>query len=339
MSIRTACTKVLAPVMAPALAGLVMAGALPALPARAVSPALHQTARIALGATSDIFTNIFTEAPDGTVFYSKGPVVWAVAGNSAPKVAVHAGGKVMALAANSKNLFVQTGLTVTEYARAHGSAVRHWKLTSPVTPITLAGLISVGSTLWSWTDWGTDSSGFEFARFSRISISSPAVHIIDKQAFPSDVTADSSGLYFQDARGRDNTGFLVHAAPGGASHARKGPVGWPVALAGGRLYQLSFHNSGHQFIDGFSKTSLARVSSARVSDADRNIAGTKLGLLVLTATCSKLTCPNATVSKLAGNGKASGKLGVPHAFELLSGPDGAVVEFTGGHMFLVRIGS
>ena len=197
----------------------------------------------------------------------------------------------------------------------------------------------MGSTLWSWTDWGTDSSGFEFARLSRINITSAAVHVIDKQAYPADMAAGPSGLFVQDARGTANAGFLVHATASDGSHARKGPVNCPMALAGGQLYELSFHNNGHQFLDGFSTASLARVSSARAADSDRNIAGTSLGLLVLAAPCAQLTCAAASVSKLAASGSASGKLTVPHAFELLAGPEAAVVEFTSGHMFLVRIGS
>lgn len=342
MSLRTACTRVLAPVAVPALAGLMAAGASPALaaaPAGPASAALHQQARIALGTTSNIFKNIFAEAPDGTVFYSRSRVVYVVTGSKAPKVAVHASGNVVALAANSKDLFVQTGLTITEYTRSHGSSVRHWTVTSPVTPITIAGLLSAGNTLWSWTDWGTDSSGFEFARLSRINVTSPAVHIVDKQVFPADMAAGSTGLFFQDVRGSSNSGFLVHATAGGATHARKGQVDWPLTLAGSKLYELAFHTNGHQFLDRFSTTSLARVSSVRVSDTDRAIASTTLGLIVFAQNCAKLACPSAAVSKLASNGSTSGKLTVPFGFELLTGPSAAVVEFTHGHMFLARIGS
>src|SRR5262245_16908485 len=84
-----------------AVAGLVLAGAQTGvLPAHAAdhTPALHQTARISLGTTSNIFKNAFTEAPDGTVFYSRGSVVYVVAGTSNPAVALHASRPVMALA-------------------------------------------------------------------------------------------------------------------------------------------------------------------------------------------------------------------------------------------------
>src|SRR5580700_4130196 len=79
-------------------------------------PALHGT-RIALGATSGLYGNAFAEAPNGAVFFSRGSVVYVVEGNRAPVIALHAGGTVLALAANDSDLFVETGLRLTEYSR------------------------------------------------------------------------------------------------------------------------------------------------------------------------------------------------------------------------------
>ena len=53
------------------------------------------------------------------MFFSRGAVVYVVEGSHAPGVALHAGGTVLALGANDADLFVQTGLRVTEYSRAH----------------------------------------------------------------------------------------------------------------------------------------------------------------------------------------------------------------------------
>jgi hypothetical protein len=234
---------------------------------------------------------------------------------------------------------VQTGLTVTEYNRSGGAQVRQWTLTSPVKPITLAGLLVVGNTLWSWTDWGTDSSGFEFARISRINTTGPAVHIVDRRAYPIDVAADASGLFFEDARGHDNRGFLVHSTPGGSLRSHHAPVNALLALAAGRLDQLAFHANGHQFIDGYSTASLLRVSSARVSNSDRTWAGTGVGLLVVNEPCSHLTCALSTVSRLANTGHLSGTLTVGNAFSVLTGPQGIVITDAGGHMTLVRLGA
>ena len=109
----------------------------------------------------------------------------------------------------------------------------------------------------------------------------PAVHIVDRRAYPINVAADSSGLYFEDARGPDSLGFLVHSTPGGTLRSHRAPVNALLALAGGKLDQLAFHANGHQFIDAYDPTTLVRVSSARVSNKDRMFAGTGIGLLVL----------------------------------------------------------
>ena len=329
------------------VAGLLAASLGQVLPAQAAAraiavhraPSLHRTATIALGSTRNIFKNIFTQAPDGAVFYSRGSVVYVQKGSTVPRVALHAGRPVLALAASSSKLFVETGLTVTEYNRSGGAKVRHWTLTSPVTPITIAGLLVAGQTLWSWTDWGTDSSGFEFARLSRINTNAAAVHVVDKQAYPVDVAASTAGAFYEDARGTNSLGYLVHATPTGSVHARRGPVGALLALAGGRLDQLAFHADGHQYIDTYSTASLRRSSSARISDNDRMFAGTGLGLVVLNEPCPRLVCATATVSKLAANGSLTGTLTVPDAFSVLTGPKGAVVTVSRGHMSLVRIAS
>src|SRR5580692_254497 len=104
--------------------------ATPTAPATPATAALHGT-RIALGATSGLYGNAFTEAPNGAVFFSRGSVVYVVEGNRAPVIALHAGRTVLALGANDSDLFVETGLLVTEYNRATGGQLRHWTLTSP----------------------------------------------------------------------------------------------------------------------------------------------------------------------------------------------------------------
>jgi hypothetical protein len=346
MSVRIPSRKGIASAVIPAIAGLLTAGVAAGVPAAQAAqraparvPELHTTATVALGTTSNIFKNAFTQAPDRAVFFSQGSVVYVQKGSSPPQVALHAGQQVMALAATTTDLFVQTGLTVTEYLRSGGATVRHWTLTSPVQPITIAGLLVVGNTLWSWTDWGTDSSGFEFARISRINTTGPAVNIVDRRAYPFNVAADSSGLYFEDARGPDSLGFLVHSTPGGTLRSHRAPVNALLALAGGKLDQLAFHANGHQFIDAYSTTTLVRVSSARVSNNDRMFAATGIGLLVMNEPCSHLTCALSTVSKLTNTGHLSGTLTVGNAFEVLTGPQGIVITDAGGHMSLVRLGA
>ena len=325
-----------------ALAGLLATagGAQAAAAGAPATPALHGT-RIALGATSSLYSNAFTEAPNGTVFFSRGSVVYAVEGNRAPVVALHAGRTVLALGATDSDLFVETGLLVTEYTRATGSQVRHWTLTSLVASVTSAGLDVVGDTVWAWTDWATDGSGFEYAQIDRIHTSSSAVHVVDKDAFPGDMSADGAGLYFETVHGV--TDDLGHANPTTtAVQYRQAPVDAPLALAGGRVDLLAFGISAADVLS-YNASTLALVSSKRVPEKDRSIVATGLGLLVLAQPCSGFSCSSATVGRLeVSTGGTSGALSVPGAYQLLNGPaviEASDVQGTRADLFLVRLSS
>jgi hypothetical protein len=327
-----------------ALAGLAATAGGAAAAARTAgtpaAPALHGT-RIALGATSRVDGNAFAEAPNGAVFFSRGSVVYVVEGNRAPVIALHAGGTVLALAANDSDLFVETGLRVTEYSRGNGSQVRHWTLTSLVAPVTSAGLYAVGDTVWAWTDWATDGSGFEYAQVDRIRTSSAAVHVVDKDAFPGDMSADGTGLYFETVHGvTDDLGHANPTTP--AVQYRKAPVDAPLALAGGRVDLLAFGSSAADVLS-YNASTLALVSSKRVPEKDRSIVGTGLGLLVLAQPCSGFPCSSATVGRLeVATGGTSGSLSVPGAYQLLNGPaviEASDVRGTRADLFLVRISS
>jgi hypothetical protein len=294
----------------------------PAAPAAPATPALHGT-RIALGSTSTLYGNAFTEAPNGAVFFSRGAVVYVVEGNHAPVIALHAAGPVHALAASDADLFVETGLRVTEYSRATGGQVRHWTLTSLAAPVTSAGLYVVGGTVWAWTDWATDGSGFEYAQIDRMHTTSSAVHVVNKDAFPGDMSADGAGLYFETVHGV--TDDLAHANPTtSAVQYRKAPVDAPLALAGGRVDLLAFGSS-----------------TADVLSYNAGTLG--LGLLVLAQPCRGFPCSSATVGRLnVATGGTSGALTTPGAYQLLNGP--AVIEASsirGSHanLSLVRLSS
>ena len=239
------------------------------------------------------------------------------------------------------HLFVETGLRVTEYSRATGSPVRHWTLTSAAAPVTAAGLDVVGGTVWAWTDWATDGSGFQYAQIDRIQTSSPAVHVVDKDAFPGDMSADGAGLYFETVRG--TTDDLALASPTtSAVRYRKAPVDAPLALAGGRVDLLSFGASTADVLS-YNASTLALVSAKRVPETDGSISGTGLGLLVLNQPCRAFPCSAATVGRLnPATGATTGALSVPGGYQLLDGP--AVIEASSVHgtranLFLVRLSS
>src|ERR1700722_2737421 len=154
-------------------ASLYSAGPAAAKAAPVARPAaLHTTGTpVPLGALGSSFNYDFSEAPNGSVYYSSGRTVFVVHGTSAPVVVLHAKGHVFAVAANRTELFVDVGRTVTGYRLSTHKVLRHWALASANKP-TSAGLFAVGSTVWASTDWATDESGLEPANVSRFRTSS-----------------------------------------------------------------------------------------------------------------------------------------------------------------------
>lgn len=331
------------PALAIGIAGIVVAQS--GAQAAPRTPALHAGPKIGLGTTSNITRNAFAEAPNGAVFYSRGAVVYVVSANSAPKKVLQAGGTVLAIAASASDLFVQNGLTVTEYRKSNLSKVRHWTLPHQPARVTMAGLFAEGGTIWSWIDTETDSSGFEFATISRIATSSPAVHVITKLAFPNAMDANSSGLYFESTNRNQTQYFLAHANASGAVSFRRQPAvrfgPLPLTVTGGRIDVLTFlPRSG---VNSYSGKTLALISSKRVSANDTSIAATGVGLVVLGQVCNASKCAKPTVSKLnVATGGTSGAVTVPGGFELLAGPAAVVIEISHvlrGTMTLQRISS
>jgi hypothetical protein len=316
-------------------AGLPAAQAAPASPASpAARPAsLHTTGpSVALGALGTTFNYDFSEAPNGSVYYSSGSTVYVVHGTSAPVVVLHASGHVFAVAANRTELFVDVGRKVTGYKLSNGvagAALRHWTLYTTL-KTTSVGLYVVGSNVWAWTDWATDESGFEYADVSRFKTSSGTVHKISNNAYPADMAANSSGLYFQQAIG---LGRLTHVTPSGSVlRVRDINLDGPLALAGGRVELLAFHRNSHAYLDSYGAATLARKFSKRVSTNDIDIASTGAGLLMLSL--------SGKISQLnTANGATRSSVVVTDAATLVPGPSAAVLVVTGGNYFLVRLAS
>src|ERR1700722_19448864 len=174
--------------------------------------------------------------------------------------------------------------------------------------------------------------------------SSAAVRVVDKWAFPGDVSADAAGLYFETAHG-GAANDLAHANPTTtAVQYRKAPIDAPLALAAGRVDLLVFGDTAPT-VNSYNANTLALVSSKRIPGKDDSIEGTALGLLVLAQPCSTIPCKTATVGRLTvATGPSSGALATPGAYQQLNGPAQAVIEASavkGRHanLFLVRISS
>lgn len=315
----------------PAVAGLTVAGLLAAgAPAQAAPAALHVTGTVSLGAVNNNFTYQFSEAPNGTVYYAKGSVVYAVRGTKHPAAVLHAGKTVLAVAATNKDFFVQIGRLVIEFQVSNTHRVRSWTLPKSPAALTSAGLYVVGGTLWSWTDWATDQSGFEFASVSRIKTSSAAVHVVSKNvANPADMAANSAGLYYEATVGTKE--YLIKVSPTGHVTKRTDKnINAPLALAGGRVFLLAFHQpSGKQFLDAFRGSNLHGVFSKQKSTQVRDVAGTGAGLIMLQP---------GKISRLStATGAVTGTLSLAHLVTLVPGPSAAVITFSGGVAHLLRL--
>jgi len=337
MSVTRLARKALASAAIPAIAGLVISGVGAQPLAQAATMAHGLAARpaslhtsgpeVPLGALGSSFNYDFSEAPSGSVYYSAGKTVYVVKGTKAPVAVLHAGGTVLAVAANSSELFVAVGRTVTGYKLSTGTKLRHWYLGGRKP--TSAGLLAVGSTVWAWTDWATDESGFEYANVSRFRATSGTVHrVSSNNAYPADMAADSVGLYYQQAIG---SGVLTRVRPSGSvRQVSEINLDAPLALGGGRVDLLAFHRNSDLYLDSYSASSLAREFSHRVSERDIDIAGTGAGLLVLNL--------SGKISQIiASTGSTVSAVTVAHAATLVSGRSAAVITASGGNYFLVRL--
>jgi hypothetical protein len=237
---------------------------------------------------------------------------------------------VLAVAANSSDLFVDVGHTVSAYALSNDRRLRTWTLPS-IGTVTSAGLYPVGTTVWAYTDWATDESGFEYANVDRFSLSSPTVHrVTANNAYPADMAADSAGLYYEGIAGTGSYLFQALLSGSPRRHADVN-IDAPLALAAGNVYLLAIHENqgGNTYLDAFRGSTLGPVFSERVSNRDTDIAGTGIGLLLLGTGKVSLLDP--------GNGHAGSVLSVPGAVILVPGPSAAVVTVSHSTSYLLRL--
>ncbi len=317
-----------------AVAGLAIAPAAHAAgaaPARYAPAGLHVTGKVDLGRLGTSFSYVLTEAPNGDVYYALGKVVYRVKGDHAPVAVLHASAPVLAVAATSADLLVDVGSKVSAYSLCDGRLLRSWNLPGSVAAATSAGLFPVGNTVWAYTDWATDESGFQYGSVYRFGLSSPAVHVVSaNDAFPADMAAGPAGLYYEGIAGAGSDVF--HAQPSGTLTRRgDADIDAPLALAAGNVYLLAVHENqgGHSYVDAFRGSTLSPLFSYRVSDSDTDVAGTGLGLLLLGGGKVSLLNP--------ANGHSVAALGVPGAVILVPGPCAAVVTVSHSTTYLLRL--
>ena len=163
---------------------------------------------------------MLTEAPNGDVYYALGKVVYRVRGDHAPVAVLHASAPALAVAATPGDLLADVGSKVSAYSLRDGRLLRSWNLPGSVAPATSAGLFPVSNTVWAYTDWATDESGFEYAiRLPvRPVVADGARRQRKNDAYPADMAADPVWLVLRgDHRRRDQRLRLTAPQPAGAS--------------------------------------------------------------------------------------------------------------------------
>lgn len=279
------------------------------------------------------------EAPNGSVFVAAGSVVYVVEGNDAPVVAEHAGGPVLALAADATDLYVETGLVVTDYSRSTGNEVAHWTLSGAGTP-TSAGLFAEPGVVYGWTDFATDASGFNYANLYRIVGGS--VQPIDGSAYPGEMYADAAGLYFEAAVGTTVGAHLELVTPSGGVTVSPDVMqfGSPITVVDGQLVIEQPVTDRGDVWSTWDPTTLRRSSQTvtGIIYADP-IAETGSGLLLMEVP-SGSSVPSAAITETSPTTGQQLDGGVQFASNsqwLLQGYYPAVVNVEGGQLYLVRL--
>jgi hypothetical protein len=332
MTVMHVLRKAAAPAAAAGLAVscLLTAGA----PAQAVPATLHLSSAIGLGRLGSSFADQFTEDPAGNVFYFRGSAVYEVKiSASKPNTALHVRGTVLAVAASTSDLFVDVGRTVTEYRRSNHHRVRSWTLARQPAAPTSAGLLLSGSTVWAWTDWASDESGFQYASLSRFTTGSAVVHkVASNNVYPGDMAADSTGLYYE-AVSKSETNYIAHVTPSGAIRRRNDAnIDAPLAVYSGDIYLLAINETSDKtYLDSFTEPNLGVNFSAQESSRYNDMTASILGVMVLGG--GKVSLVLTSFDK----GQIAQSVGIRHGLVLLPGPETGVITGSGGKTYLVRV--
>jgi hypothetical protein len=303
---------------------------------------LKVAADISLGAAPAKGQPVFAEAPDGTVFYAAGPVVMVVESDSAPAVAEHAGATVLGLGASATTLYVVTAKDLVAYGRTSGNQTGRWALTgSPGTPTTAGVAAGDDGTVWVWTDWATDQSGYEYATVYVVRAGTHTATRLSQTAEPGTLVTDGINAYFLQSSQASQEASLVEwqDATGQDVTGDPAPNQSLATFSQGRVVLYQAGSGLHEYAPAATTGSGPRVSGfARTAVSDPvGFAATSSGLLFLT--CTAAHC--ATVTQISQTTGAAGQsvaiAGSDHAAWTMLGPAPAVVTSASGQLRLIRL--
>jgi hypothetical protein len=337
-----------------AVVGVTLVGAVPACSVTVTAASSRQlsvTGTVDLGTYRALtdggqFGLVVTSAPDGVVYFADGSVVKAVKGDAAPVVVVHTPGPALDLAATASDLYVETGVRITEYGVPRVTVRRSWTLppgTLLVHPMILPGFFAQPGVLWAWSDPATDESGFEYATVVEISTTTSAERVIDTDAYPGPMAADPDGLYYEVTveTSTSSHGYLVHAMVDGKRVFSRptNDVPAPLFLGPGYVAVIAEHQPSQSlFLDTFASTTLSKLSSVRLPAGVFGLLNTTSGLLGIEAACDQAVCANAKVVGVdERTGAETDAVDVPYAVALLTGPLPSVITNVHETVDLVRL--
>jgi hypothetical protein len=314
---------------------VLLAGAANAAPAGKTLGPLKIAYRYALPhpVTSRYRVPLVTEASNGTVYFVSGTTIYSVANHDATAVAANVGHPVLALAASSTMLAVETASAVVAYDPSTGAQLASWPLKE--TGSFLPDLDVAGGVVWSLTDEATDESGEEPAVVSELSVGEPAV-MITSTAAPVTPVVDAAGdLYFATFAGK-----LVRETPAGSQSVSSVKKFAFAALAydGGTLL-AEVDGAGRPTDYEINPTTLAVRSTSRGHTGDYfGLADTTIGALSLNIDCGPTAyCSKVTVRRIGLPDKRGDTTSVPFGTAVM-GPDPVVLEIPAtGHASLVGL--
>lgn len=268
------------------------------------------------------------------VYVGEGSKVLVVKGHASPVTFLTAPAPVLALCATSSALYIETSKSVLEYEISNAAYVGTWSLPSGLGPSknTQAGMSVEGGHLWTWTDWSTDQSGYEYGSVVEFNLSNWTSKVYDKEAVdPGDVAASSLGYFFLA------NNHVVRVEPGGVelkSAKTADASDAPMAVLGNSVYLVATREpSGKDYLDSFNAANLSLTHSAHIASTTYGILGTPLGLVGIYSHGST----NDVVMINAMSGAETDDVTVHGAQSLLYGSTLTAVADVSGQMYLDRL--
>jgi hypothetical protein len=244
------------------------------------------------------------QGPDGALFVA-GPVaspqiIWVVDGVRPAGIAEHVKGPVTALAADTANLYVGVGQSVTAYSRTTGNVVRTWNTGLPGT---LTQLVVAGTRVWGLSTQSDDNSaGAPDGLIELDPASSSPVRSVTGFADTFSIAAGPSGVYYVTKQSNElveqtNAGATITAPTNQQVNLQlSGPSAiQAVAVLGGQV--ILQHDAGQGLdaqLNTYDATTLVGPTAQTNFSADEPLALTSSGLFVVGNSDTGVCAPGQT---------------------------------------------